>query len=204
MGRGQFKEQWEFFYLLLDLSRCVFTKYSNSKFSQNTTNLLPIKVATCLDSRSHHQANYWTMFEAHQVKGHIWDPKVFTAVRECGYKWDWYLQYYQYYNITIVRERGYKSGWYLQYYNSERMWIQMRFIFTRLSTSIAPTFSHCCKHFGIPKIALSLDEPQTWFNNWPDDDSSSRNMSPLQPFKPRIKSHLLFAGIIRSSPFSPR
>ena len=25
-----------------------------------------------------------------------------------------------------------------------------------------------------------------------------------QPFKPRIKSHLLFAGIIRSSPFSPR
>jgi len=26
----------------------------------------------------------------------------------------------------------------------------------------------------------------------------------VQPFKPRIKSHLLFAGIIRSSPFSPR
>ena len=26
----------------------------------------------------------------------------------------------------------------------------------------------------------------------------------IQPFKPRIKSHLLFAGIIRSSPFSPR
>jgi len=26
----------------------------------------------------------------------------------------------------------------------------------------------------------------------------------LQPFKRRIKSHLLFAGIIRSSPFSPR
>jgi len=25
-----------------------------------------------------------------------------------------------------------------------------------------------------------------------------------QPFKPRIKFHLLFAGIIRSSPFSPR
>ena len=24
------------------------------------------------------------------------------------------------------------------------------------------------------------------------------------PFKPRIKSHLLFAGIIRGSPFSPR
>jgi len=26
----------------------------------------------------------------------------------------------------------------------------------------------------------------------------------VQPFKSRIKSHLLFAGIIRSSPFSPR
>ena len=33
-------------------------KYSKSKFSQNTTNLLSIKVATCFDSRSHHQANY--------------------------------------------------------------------------------------------------------------------------------------------------
>jgi len=29
------------------------------------------------------------------------------------------------------------------------------------------------------KYALSLDVPQTWFNNWPDDDSLSRNMSPL-------------------------
>jgi len=28
--------------------------------------------------------------------------------------------------------------------------------------------------------------------------------SGTSPFKPRIKSHLLFAGIIRSSPFSPR
>jgi len=28
-------------------------------------------------------------------------------------------------------------------------------------------------------LALSLDVPQTWFNNWPDDDSLSRNMSPL-------------------------
>jgi len=27
------------------------------KFSQNTTNLLSIKVATCFDSRSHYQAN---------------------------------------------------------------------------------------------------------------------------------------------------
>jgi hypothetical protein len=31
-----------------------------------------------------------------------------------------------------------------------------------------------------------------------------RDYSLNYPFKPRIKSHLLFAGIIRSSPFSPR
>jgi len=41
------------------------------KFSQNTTILLSIKVVTCFDSRSHHQANYWTMFEVHQVKVHF-------------------------------------------------------------------------------------------------------------------------------------
>jgi len=52
-------------------SRRVFTKYSKSKFSQNTTNILSIKVATCFDSSSHHQANYWTMHEVHQVKVHI-------------------------------------------------------------------------------------------------------------------------------------
>jgi len=28
-----------------------------SKFSQNTTNLLSIRVATCFDSRNYHQAN---------------------------------------------------------------------------------------------------------------------------------------------------
>jgi predicted DCC family thiol-disulfide oxidoreductase YuxK len=49
--------------------------YSNilgvGKFSQNTTNLLSIiDVATCFDSQSHHQANYWTMFRVHQVKVH--------------------------------------------------------------------------------------------------------------------------------------
>jgi len=26
------------------------------------------------------------MFEVHQVKVHIWDPKMFTTVRERGYK----------------------------------------------------------------------------------------------------------------------
>jgi len=59
---------FSFHFFLLEPSRCVFTKYSNSKFSQNTTILLSIKVVTCFDSRSHHQANYWTMFEVHQVK----------------------------------------------------------------------------------------------------------------------------------------
>jgi hypothetical protein len=35
-------------------------KYSKSKFSQNATNLLSIiNVATCFDSQSHHQANYF-------------------------------------------------------------------------------------------------------------------------------------------------
>jgi len=50
----------------------VFSRqYSKSKFSQNTTNLLSIiNMATCFDSQSHHQANYWTMFEVQQVKVH--------------------------------------------------------------------------------------------------------------------------------------
>ena len=41
------------------------------KFSQNTTNLLSIKLATCFDSKGHHQANYWTMFKVHQETTHI-------------------------------------------------------------------------------------------------------------------------------------
>jgi hypothetical protein len=35
---------------------------------KNTTNLLPIKVATFFDLRSHPQANYKIIFEVHQVK----------------------------------------------------------------------------------------------------------------------------------------
>jgi len=34
-------------------------------------------------------------------------------------------------------------------------------------------------HIWDHKCALSLDVPKTWFNNWPDDDFLSRNMSPL-------------------------
>jgi len=33
------------------------------------------------------------MFEVHQVKVHIWDPKMFTTLWERGYSWGWYLQY---------------------------------------------------------------------------------------------------------------
>jgi len=33
---------------------------------------------------------------------------------------------------------------------------------------------------GTPqKCALLLDVPKTWFDDWPDDDSMSRNMSPF-------------------------
>jgi len=32
---------------------------------------------------------------------------------------------------------------------------------------------------GFQKCARSLDVPQTWFYNWPGNDSLSRNMSPL-------------------------
>jgi hypothetical protein len=53
------------------VNSCINPKYSKSKFSQNTADLLSIKVATCFDSRSHHQANYWIMYEVHQVKVHI-------------------------------------------------------------------------------------------------------------------------------------
>ena len=31
---------------------------------------------------------------------------------------------------------------------------------------------------GSKKCAFLLDVPQTWFNDWPDDDSMGRNMSP--------------------------
>ena len=59
--------EWVDLFFLLEPSRCVFTKHSTSKSSQNTTNLLSIKVATCFDSRSQHQANYWTMYEVHYI-----------------------------------------------------------------------------------------------------------------------------------------
>jgi len=39
-------------------------------------------------------------------------------------------------------------------------------------------FSLFANILGSRKCALSLDVPQTWFNNWPDDDSVCRNISP--------------------------
>jgi len=42
---------------------------------------MSIKVVTCFDSRSHHQANYRTMFEVHQVKVHIF------GIPKCLQQW---------------------------------------------------------------------------------------------------------------------
>jgi hypothetical protein len=53
------------------------------------------------------------------------------------------------------------------------------YIILLILTSFVPTFSYCCKHTEIKKCTFSLYVPQTWFNNWPDDDSLIRNMSPL-------------------------
>jgi hypothetical protein len=50
-------------------------RYSKSKFGQNTTNLLSIEVATCFDSRSHHQANYWTTYEVRQRFQNVYNSK---------------------------------------------------------------------------------------------------------------------------------
>jgi len=62
---------------------CKKFKYWKSKFSQNTTNLL--SKWTCFDSMSrHHQANYWNMFEVHQVKVHIWVPKFLQQCENVG------------------------------------------------------------------------------------------------------------------------
>jgi hypothetical protein len=41
---------------------------------------------------------------------------------------------------------------------------------------IRPIIDPCLRYI---KWKFTLDVPQTWFNNWPNDDSLSRNMSPL-------------------------
>jgi hypothetical protein len=65
-------------------------------------------------------------------------------------------------------------------YNNKRMWVHFD-IYSIVNINLI------CTHFllnfvnilGSQKCALSLDVPQTWFNNWPEDDSLSRNMSSL-------------------------
>jgi hypothetical protein len=82
---------------LLKPSRCVFTKYTKSKFSQNTANLLSIKVATCFDSRSRHQASYKTMFQVHQVKVHFFGIAKYLQLWENVDTNEVYI-----YNITYI------------------------------------------------------------------------------------------------------
>jgi hypothetical protein len=61
--------------------KCRFlgSQKTGRKFSQNTTNLFSVKVAKYFDSRSQHQANFWTTYKVHQVKVHIFEiPKMCT------------------------------------------------------------------------------------------------------------------------------
>jgi hypothetical protein len=62
-------------------------KYSKSKFSQNTTNLLSIiNMATCFDSESSPGQLLNQVLGISSKSAHFWDPKLFTAVRERGCK----------------------------------------------------------------------------------------------------------------------
>jgi hypothetical protein len=73
---------------------------SKSKFSQNTTILLLIKVATCFDSRSH-QANCWTIYVVHQVKVHIFGiPKYLQQWEKVG------TNEVNIYNILYIKIQG--------------------------------------------------------------------------------------------------
>ena len=57
------------------------------------------------------------------------------------------------------------------------------------------------EHHIAPYSAAGYSNITRLFWPWP---APSFFIVAFQPLKPRIKSHLLFAGIIRSSPFSPR
>ena len=165
---------FNFFFFKLKPSRCVFTNYSKSQFSQNTTNLLSIKVATCFDSRSRHQASYWTMFEEHQVKVYIWDPKCLQQCENVNTieNWSAHLGSQNVYNnvrtwIKLRIESAHLGS--QNVYNNVRTWVQLRIESARLGFqnvynnvrtwvqfSIVPTFSHCCKHFGNPHVHFHL------------------------------------------------
>ena len=161
-------------------------KYSKSKFSQNTTNLLSIKVATCFDSRSHHKANYWIMFEVHQVKVHIF------GIQKCSQQWENVGTFSHRCKQNVVNILLTK----LQHYNVLTTFVNILLpkMFIQQWEDVG-TFSHCCKknvvnilqHFAYnsertyprsvtvvnilesQRCALSLDVPHTWFNNWPDE-----------------------------------
>jgi len=51
-------------------------------------------------------------------------------------------------------------------------------IYIKYQPQLCPRSLTVVNILGSQKCALSLYVPQTWFNNWPDDDSLSRNMSP--------------------------
>jgi len=53
------------------------------------------------------------------------------------------------------------------------------YLFTTVRERGYPRSLTVVNNLGYERCALSLDVPQTWLNNWPDDDPLSRNMSPL-------------------------
>jgi hypothetical protein len=167
---------------------------------------------------------------------------MFTTLRERGYKWGWYLQYYIYYiyiyiypqnghfhlvyvihsfnlavclttgpkplpkpALHIVRFRASSFKWeypVLSLRSSNRF---LRLLPCLPVTSIPPCTFHsitrCRRQFlrkmwpiqfafrlrisfriflcSLTLSNISLFVPHTWFNKWPDDNSLSRNMSPL-------------------------
>jgi hypothetical protein len=104
------------------------------------------------------QANYWTIFEVHQVKVHIWGSQM------CTFTWSGQL---------LIQVWGTSS-------ESAQLGSQMR-TFTWWGQLLNHVWGPSSEsvHLWSQKCASSLDVTQTWFNNWPDDDSLSRNMSPL-------------------------
>jgi len=60
------------------------------------------------------------------------------------------------------------------------------------------------EHIWTNKVKLIANQARV-INLYKIIDVLGENINTLfKPFKPRIKSYLLFAGIIRSLPFSPR
>ena len=74
----------------------------------------------------------------------------------------------------------------------------------------------CMKNYGLNMLGMSEVRWRVFgemtihdgaifiYSERPQDDNNSREGVGILTFKRRIKSHLPFAGIIRSSPYSPR